>query len=279
MVNKNNAHLRGSPEVWSDVYKSLDLAYSEKDLNQGRLFELVKIEFLSGILPKAPCQILEVGCGTAFVSLYFAKRKYNVACLDINKKILDVARDNFKKEKVKGKFKVGNAEKLPFRDSQFDVVMSFGLLEHFEDPSQAIREMVRVLKPGGLFFADIVPRRFSCQSLENIFNSLVVFVGYSLRGNLKLATKKARLVFRPLYYENSISFAEYRDMMKNAGLEKISIYGNRPYPRLTLPRFLDHAYAILLSKTMLFWHWFDGPSAIACFWGAGWWFWGYKKKK
>ena len=44
---------------------------------------------------------------------------------------------------------MGEAVRLPFPDATFDVVLSTGLLEHFQDPSPIVREMARVLRPGG----------------------------------------------------------------------------------------------------------------------------------
>ena len=51
----------------------------------------------------------------------------------------------------------GNAEAIPFQEAYFDVVSSFNSLDHVDDPEQSLREIERVLKPGGLFLliADI----------------------------------------------------------------------------------------------------------------------------
>lgn len=272
-------HTHGSPSTWNEVYKGLDLSYSETADTQGKLFELVKIDFLNKILPKPPAEMLEVGCGTAFVSLYFAKRGYGTYCLDINKSILEVAEKNFKKEGVKGKFSVGDAEKLPFTDNQFDIVTSFGLLEHFENPETAIFEMVRVLKSEGLLFADIVPNRFSCQTIGNLFNSLAVLTYWLLKGKPSLGFSKAIRNFRPAYFENSISWQEYKSIMVNAKLKQIQVRGNRPFPRLTLPKTLDRIYTQILKPTIFLWKMFDRwNSFIPRTWGAGLWFWGYKSK-
>lgn len=262
--------------VWEKVFSGRDLSYSEACNTQGKLFEMVKIGFLEEIFPKKG-KMLEVGCGTAFVSLYFAKRGFSVYCLDSNQKILGVAQNNFKKEGKKGIFVLGNAEKLPFKTGEFDVVTSFGLLEHFVDPGKAISEMARVCKKGGIVFADIVPDRFSVQTLGNIFNFIVTLVYWLLCGKLGLGWEKAKRNFHPLYFENKISWTEYKRLFFGEELGSIEVRGNRPFPRLTLPQALDRLYARVLKLFLPAWRDFDHTeSELALFWGAGYWIWGKK---
>jgi ubiquinone/menaquinone biosynthesis C-methylase UbiE len=270
----------GSPEAWDRVFEKLDLSYSEDSRTQAQLFEIVKIRFLKRIFPQPPKKMLEVGCGTAFVSLFFAKRGYQVSCLDINKKILEVARKNFRKERAKGNFITGNAERLSFKDNSFDIVTSFGLLEHFQNPGTAIDEMVRVLKPGGLLFADIVPKRFSSQSLGNVLNATSSIFFWSLKLKPNLGLTKAKRYFKPPYFENDLSIEEYQKLFKKAGLKNLQIRGNRPFPRLTLPKLLDRIYALVLKPLLPLWYLFDRiDNPISRFWGAGLWFWGLKQTK
>jgi SAM-dependent methyltransferase len=47
--------------------------------------------------------------------------------------------------------------KLPYLDRAFDLVLSFGVLEHVEDDLESLREINRILKPGGLFFCFFLP--------------------------------------------------------------------------------------------------------------------------
>jgi len=63
-------HAHGSPDSWKNLYENLDLSYSENSNTQGKLFEMMKISFLKEIFPKSPANMLEIGCGTAFVSCY-----------------------------------------------------------------------------------------------------------------------------------------------------------------------------------------------------------------
>src|SRR3990170_5088187 len=50
---------------------------------------------------------------------------------------------------------------LPFEDASFDVVLSCGVLEHVQDEAGSLREIARVLKPGGFFFVYQLPNRLS----------------------------------------------------------------------------------------------------------------------
>lgn len=264
-------------DVWDEVWQGAETLYSDKPTTQNQVFEHVKILKLREIFPKDKFTMLEVGCGTAFVSEYFAKHGSLVTCLDTNKKILEIAKENFEKENARGKFVLGDAEKLPLKDNQFDVVSSFGLLEHFKDPKIAIDEMVRVLKPGGVFFADIVPNRYSIQTLGNIFNLFASFINGILQRNPILGFRKGMRNIRPLYYESSMSWKEYEMIIKEAGVNDLKVRGNRPFPRLTLPNSLDKVYASIIKFFIPFWRVFDERGGVfARTWGAGLWFWGIK---
>jgi len=94
--------------------------------------------------------VLDVACGTGALALAAAERTGEdgyVAGLDINEGMLGVAR----RKSSTIDWRLGRAEELPFPDNHFDAVASqFGLM-FFEDRQQAVREMTRVLKPGGRF--------------------------------------------------------------------------------------------------------------------------------
>jgi ubiquinone/menaquinone biosynthesis C-methylase UbiE len=49
---------------------------------------------------------------------------------------------------------VGDAERLPYRDGVLDAVFGFGVLHHLPDWREGVREIARVLKPGGIYFLE-----------------------------------------------------------------------------------------------------------------------------
>ncbi|MFX1520865.1 MAG: class I SAM-dependent methyltransferase [Promethearchaeota archaeon] len=109
--------------------------------------------------------ILEVGCGTAQCSLKILTKGIKIIGADFSASALQLAKDYSSGNKAI-KFIVTDAFNLPFGENTFDAVWSVGLLEHFEDPSLALTEMRRVVKPDGKVIA-IVPYRYGPLGMLN----------------------------------------------------------------------------------------------------------------
>jgi SAM-dependent methyltransferase len=99
-------------------------------------------------------QVLDVGCGTGIVARLAAERLGQggrVAGLDLNEGMLAVAR----RIAPDVEWREGDATSLPFPDDTFDIVLSQFALMFFTDQERAIREMVRVTRPGGRILVSI----------------------------------------------------------------------------------------------------------------------------
>lgn len=276
MMETRDTH--GSVKVFQQIWERMLQEGEEPEFNaQEQAFAKQKFDALLNILPPAPGSVLECGSGSGEVSAFLAEQGYQVTLLDDAPAALDVARTRFDRVDLSAEFVVGNVYALPFEDNSFDILTSFGLLEHFEDVEKVIAEMVRVLRPGGFFFADIVTERFSIQTLGHAFNGAVRIGYYGLRGNPRKGIQEAKKLFRPDFYENSYSIEQYRQFMRNAGLSDIIIRGNRPFPLLTLPGPAERLYAGIMRKSGKLWRWFDNAgNPITNTLGAGWWAWGTK---
>lgn len=104
---------------------------------------------------ESPGHLLELGCGTGNLAIAFLKDGLasSVTGMDISKGMIEVARK--KSAGLKGcEFVVGSALQLPFPDAQFDVVAADSFLHHILDPIPCLREIRRVLKPGGYVVFD-----------------------------------------------------------------------------------------------------------------------------
>ncbi|MCY1267449.1 putative methyltransferase YcgJ [compost metagenome] len=114
---------------------------------QGEEFAQLR-ERLSGT---TAAKVLDLGCGAGHVSFNVAPLAGEVVAYDLSAEMLDVVAaaaaerglDNIRTER-------GAAEQLPFADGEFDFVFSRYSAHHWRDVGQALREVRRVLKPGGV---------------------------------------------------------------------------------------------------------------------------------
>ena len=99
---------------------------------------------------RADQRVLDVGCGTGVVAVTAGRRGARVTGLDLTPELLQRASENSAIAGVDIEWREGDAESLPFGDGAFDVVLSqFGHI-FAPRPDVAVREMLRVLKPGGV---------------------------------------------------------------------------------------------------------------------------------
>ncbi|MDR2545199.1 MAG: class I SAM-dependent methyltransferase [Methanobrevibacter sp.] len=101
-------------------------------------------------------KILEIGTSTGFTAIEIAKRiDCEIVAIDINKDSLKIAEDRAKKYDVhdKIKFSQENAMNLSFEDEEFNFVFSGNILSYIPEREKALKEYMRVLKPGGVLFA------------------------------------------------------------------------------------------------------------------------------
>ena len=96
-------------------------------------------------------QVLELGCGTGDLSPFLMERASGYTGVDISEAMIERARANYGRQIGTGRarFEVGDCERLQFGDASFEMVVAVALIEYLPDPSKALDEMRRVLKPGG----------------------------------------------------------------------------------------------------------------------------------
>ncbi|HEY8536486.1 MAG TPA: class I SAM-dependent methyltransferase [Vicinamibacterales bacterium] len=110
---------------------------------------------------RAGQRLLDVACGTGVVAITAARRGARATGLDLTPALLARAREHATIAGVEVDFHEGDVETLPFEDASFDVVVSqFGHM-FAPRPDVALREMLRVLKPGGtLAFSTWPPEQY-----------------------------------------------------------------------------------------------------------------------
>ena len=93
-------------------------------------------------------RFLDVGCGTGYLMSLARDFGFDVYGLDPSSGMLEQARKKYGFED--SRLREGSASQLPFEDSSFDVVLASGSLVHVPEIEAASKEMVRVLRPGGV---------------------------------------------------------------------------------------------------------------------------------
>jgi len=99
--------------------------------------------------------VLDIGCGAGVDSIIAATMvgpDGRVVGMDLIPEMLERARDNLRKTSLENvTFQEGSAEDLPFPEASFDVVISNGVFNLVPDKEEALKDVIRVLKPGGRF--------------------------------------------------------------------------------------------------------------------------------
>ena len=107
---------------------------------------------LEGSFPRSK-KVLEVGCGTGFVILNLNMEEGLIgeayAC-DISQGMVDVCRDNAERLGAEIDVRRAEMEDLPYPDEYFDLVLGHAILHHVPDVRGALKEVYRVLRPGGV---------------------------------------------------------------------------------------------------------------------------------
>ena len=94
--------------------------------------------------------LLEIAPGPGYLAIELAKLgAFRITGLDISHSFVRIAQENAAKDGVDVKFRQGNASELPFAANWFDFIVCRAAFKNFGDPTGALREMHRVLRPGG----------------------------------------------------------------------------------------------------------------------------------
>ncbi|MFN2519100.1 MAG: class I SAM-dependent methyltransferase [Jatrophihabitantaceae bacterium] len=114
---------------------------------------------------------LELGCGTGFFTLNLMLAGVLAAAevTDLSPGMVEVAQRNARSLGFDVPGRVADAERLPYDDASFDLVIGHAVLHHIPDVELAFREVLRVLRPGGRFvfageptrYGDVIARRLS----------------------------------------------------------------------------------------------------------------------
>jgi len=157
-------------------------------------------------------RVLDVATGGGHTALAFAPHVREVVASDLTPDMLAAAEEFIRGWGVENvRFERADAEDLPFEDVSFDVVACRIAAHHFPDPESFVREVTRVLKPGGRVLLDdnVAPEDPDLDEFMNRFEK-----------------------WRDPGHVRAHKVSEWRAMMEEAGLriEHVEPPGRKPYP-------------------------------------------------
>jgi ubiquinone/menaquinone biosynthesis C-methylase UbiE len=146
---------------------------------------------------------LDAGCGSGEFSACIQRRATRVISLDISESLVRLA-----VQKAHGLGVVGDALALPLRAQALDLVVSSEMLEHTPSPTEAMKELMRVLRPGGLLVLTTPNHRWEWLVRLASWAKVRGFHGY----------------------ENFLGFRELAEACAASGLDKTRHFGFHPWP-------------------------------------------------
>ena len=122
-----------------------------------------RFAYIDRHLPPSPAgssglAMLDVGSGGGLLAELFARSGHVVTGIDPAARSVETARAHAEQSGLTIDYQVGSGEHMPFDVARFDVVYCCDVLEHVDDLDDVLREVSRVLRPGGLFFFDTINR-------------------------------------------------------------------------------------------------------------------------
>lgn len=142
-------------QIYQENLKFWDTAWKRVSKPHKELPKLPYIHELTRKLKKYQAKkILDLACGSGWLSIFISKYGFDVTGIDIAKPAIDLGKQWAKEENINVNFLVGDIFNLPFKDGSFDAVVCNSCLEHFRlDQAEVILDKVhKILAPGGFLF-------------------------------------------------------------------------------------------------------------------------------
>lgn len=196
--------------------------------------------------------VLDIGCGSGYGADVIASKASAVTGIDIDEEAIDYAIKHYKKKNIE--FFVGNAINLNFlKDQEFDVIVSFEVIEHIPDYFQYLNEVRRLLKDDGIFIISTPNKKYHSPDSEKPLNPFHI-IEFQL-DDLKELLKK--------YFANVKLYGQYHQLRIKKIVRKLlsekvwqlaflqtarDIYNARQASSFSDKNVENHSYFIAICK-------------------------------
>jgi len=240
---------------YEDYYKRDK--FHPKWVRHKKILEIIKNSELS-----KNANIADIGCGPGLLAKDLSKMGHKGVGLDSSQNMINTAINIFLKteDEQKWKFLVGDAEKTPFEDSEFNIVVASGLIEYMDEDKKLIQELNRITSVNGILIINIVNSWGYATSLNNLTKYLK-----KIPGVMPILSKIRRTILSSEYGADDLGFAprkhnfwQFKKLCQQNGFNLEDNYCNHftflpaPFSTLTNP-FLSKIESNLdiLGKTPL----------------------------
>lgn len=169
---------------------------------------------VAGDLPQGS-HVLEVAPGPGYFCIELAKLgSYAITGIDISRTLVGIARHKAAEACVNVRFEQGSASNIPFPAGSFDFLLCRAAFKNFAQPVVALREMCRVLRPGGRAVIIDLKGDATQQSLSRAVD------GMGLKGFNKVLTK---LAFKTTLVKSAYTRAQFEAMLAQTNFSRFEI--------------------------------------------------------
>jgi len=127
-------------------------------------------------------RVFELGFGNGFQVIALSKKEALVSGVEISETLLQIASQNLKEKNILADLKLYNGVNIPYPDNYFDFAIATSVLEHVTHLTPVLKEVVRILSPGGKFYVSFPNRLWLKETHTGIWflNQIPKFLGKRL---------------------------------------------------------------------------------------------------